>query len=173
MKQENQEFLLFLLEEQKNKEIKNKNILLSDLCARLPYGVKVKFKVNEVIANKEKIIYNVDGEDSYITDGKSYLTWDFIKALTNNYLDEIKPYLFPLTSMTEEQKEELFYNYIHNDIYFDDFTDYFLAGELWHDITVSIDVFPGLIDWFNLNHFDYRGLIEKGLAIDATGKNIY
>ena len=148
-------------------------ILLKDLSARLLYDVKVKFKVNEVIANEEKFTYNVDGEDSYITDGKSYLTLDIIKALSNNYLDEIKPYLFPLTNMTEEQKEELFYNYIHNDIYIDDFTDYFLAGELWHDITVSIDVFPGLIDWFNKNHFDYRGLIERGLAIDATGLNIY
>lgn len=75
--------------------------------------------------------------------------------------------------MTEKQKEELFFDYIHNDIYFDDFTDYFLAGELWHDICVSMFILPELIIWLNKNHFDYNGLIEKGLAIDATGLNIY
>ena len=76
--------------------------------------------------------------------------------------------------MTEEQKEELFFSgCIHNDIYFDDFTDYFLAGELWHDICVSIFDLPQMMDWFNKNHFDYRGLIPKGLAIDATTLDIY
>lgn len=88
-------------------------------------------------------------------------------------IEHVKPYLFPLLSMTEQQKEELLYNYIHNDIYFDDFTDYFLAGELWHDICVSLFDLPQLIDWLNKNHFDWRGLIPKGLANDATGLNIY
>ena len=72
-----------------------KDLLLKDLCARLPYGAKVKFRVNDVIAIEENITYVVDGEYSYITDGKSYLTLDIIKALFKNWLDEIKPYLFP------------------------------------------------------------------------------
>ena len=80
-----------------------KDLLLKDLCARVPYGVKVKFKTNGIIENKENFIYNEDGEYEYITNGKSYLTLDIIKALSNNYLDEIKAYLFPLTNMTEEQ----------------------------------------------------------------------
>jgi hypothetical protein len=75
--------------------------------------------------------------------------------------------------MTEKQKEELLYNYIHNDIYFDDFTDYFLAGELWHDLCISMDILSESINWLNKNHFDWRGLIPKGLANDATGLNIY
>lgn len=127
-----------------------KDLLLKDLCARLPYGVKVQFKVNRVIENKDNYIYNVDGEYSYISDGKSYLTLDIIKALSNNHLDEIKPYLFPFSSMTEEQKKEYL--------------------EL-----VGIRVFPNifLIDWFNKNHIDYRGLIPNDLANDATGLNIY
>ena len=128
----------------------NKELLLKDLCARLPYGVKVKFRVNEVIEIKEKFIYNVDGEYSYITDGKSHLTLDIIKMLSNNYLDEIKPYLFPLSSMTEEQNKE-FQNYL------------------------GVRMLPNytIIDWCYKNHIDYLGLIPKGLAIDATGKNIY
>ena len=62
------------------------------------------------------------------------------------YLSEVKPYLFPLSSMTEKQKIEL---------------------------TCIIDSDYAKIDWYNKNHFDYRGLIPKDLANDATGLNIY
>ena len=69
-------------------------------------------------------------------------------------VEDFRPYLFPLSSMTEEQKKE--YQYI---------------TERWmYDSSYSIS---DSIDWLNQNHFDYRGLIEKGLAIDATGLNIY
>jgi hypothetical protein len=131
----------------------DKELLLADLCARLPYGVKVKFKFNEVIAIEEKVIYNVDGEYSYITVGKSYLTLDIIKAFFNNYLDEIKPYLFPLSSMTEEQKDEFDRLYTY---------DALIVEPQWK-----------LIDFCNKHNLDYRGLIPMGLAIDATDKNIY
>ena len=130
----------------------DKEILLKDLSARMPYGVKVQFKTNSVIENKYKFIYNVDGEYEYINIGKSNLTLDIIKMLSNNCIDEIKPYLFPLSSMTEEQEKEC--QQIKHSYYYDD--DSFV-----------------LFDWYNKNHFDYRGLIEKGLAIDATGLNIY
>ena len=129
---------------------KDKELLLKDLCTRLPYGVKVKFEVNEVIAKEEKFIYIVDGEYSYITDGKSYLTLDIIKMLFNNYLDDIKPYLFPRSSMTEEQHKEW-------------------LCTLSSDYHITYDT----VDWLNKNHFDYHNLIEQGLAIDATNLNIY
>ena len=132
-----------------------KDLLLKDLCARLPYSVKVQFKTNSVIENKYKFIYNVDEEYEYI--GKSNLTLDIIKMLTNNCIDEIKPYLFPLSSMTEEQKM-------------------FLKQQNWC-IAIStsgtVETTVEGIDWLNKNHFDYRGLIEKDLALDATGLNIY
>lgn len=137
---------------------KEKQLLLRDLCSRLPYGVKVKFKVNEVIANKENIIYNVDGEDSYITDGKSYFTWDFIKALTNNYLDEIKPYLYPLSSMEELGLLEE-YNHI-------------VMGWNNEDV-ISVNYIDQLLDFYHRNHLDYNGLISKGLAINCINLNIY
>ena len=135
----------------------DKEILLKDLSARMPYGVKVQFKTNSVIENKYKFIYNVDGEYEYINIGKSNLTLDIIKMLYNNCIDEIKPYLFPLSSMTEEQKM-------------------FLKQQNWC-IAIStsgtVETTVEGIDWLNKNHFDYRDLIEKGLAIDATGLNIY
>ena len=142
----------------------NKKLLIKDLCSRLPYGVK--FMCN-------KNIYTTKGLDLIVTDEGDWEYAVTTKDTAPIEIDFIKPYLFPLSSMTEEQKEELFFNYIHNDIDFDDFTDYFLAGELWHDICVSIYDLPSLIDWLNKNHFDYRGLIKKGLAIDATELNIY
>lgn len=72
-----------------------------------------------------------------------------------NYI-YIKPYLFPLSSMTETQKEE----YAHILV---------MSSNLAYSQLLGITV----EDWLNKNHFDYRGLIEKGLAIDATDKNIY
>ena len=146
---------------------KNKELILKDLCARLPYGVKVECKWKTPAPNGT---YGILSKlDSFLLDQIYYYNMDD----SNVPFDEFKPYLFPLSSMTEEQKEELLFNYIHNDIDFEDFTDYFLAGELWHDICVSMDVLPELINWLMKNHFDYRGLIPMGLALDATGLGIY
>jgi hypothetical protein len=145
-----------------------KDLLLKDLCSRLPYGVKVKFKVNEVIESREEIIYNKeDGEYSYITDRKSYLTLDIIKMIFNNYLDDIKPYLFPLSSMTEEQEME--FKGLLSEVY--DFS--FRMEELLEFIQSQKDIPFRFIDWLIKNNFDYRGLIPMGLAIDATNLNIY
>ena len=127
-----------------------KDLLLKDLCARLPYGVHVEYKGN---------IYDVLG----ISHGRLILCKPFMSQ-TLEYcplVEEVKPYLFPMSSMTEEQEMELdklnpeFYSLICED------------GSRY----VSMD--GNTFDWFNANHFDYRGLIEKGLVIDATGLNIY
>ena len=146
---------IFITQEQKD-------LLLKDLCARLPYGVKVKFIVNEVSAIEEKFIYNIDGEYSYITDGKSYLTLDIIKALFNNHLDDIKPYLFPLSSMTEEQQKEFYDKYCWSD-----------GGDGFEMDSCSHYYALEKLDWLIKNHFDVYGLIPMGLAIDATGLDIY
>ena len=138
----------------------DKKLLLKDLCARLPYGLKVKC---EKYSFPVTILYggNID-EVKFIETG----------GIENIYA--IKPYLFPLSSMTEEQKKEISKRYKlhtyyglcieitnHSEGYWDDDNSCNLQDYLW------------LVDWFNKNHFDYRGLIEKGLAIDATGLNIY
>lgn len=77
----------------------------------------------------------------------------------------VRPYLFPLSSMTEEQRKE--YNSLCDSTptYFYEFGDIVEEEEL-HDNLKSID-------YLIANHFDYRGLIPKGLAKDATGLNIY
>lgn len=98
----------------------DKELLLKDLSGRLPYGVKIR---------------------SFMAD---------VKLNYDNYLEYIKlncfrPYLRPMSSMTEEEKEEYqaFFNYD------------------------GVEYPEEYIDWLNAHHFDYRGLIEKGLALEA------
>ena len=122
----------------------NKDLLLKDLCARLPYGVKVKLGDNPNIFDLE---YRIKFAAMY---GDSDKLEDILD-ITN-----IKPYLFPLSSMTEEQKKE----YAHILV---------MSSNLAYSQLLGMTV----EDWFNKNHFDYRGLIPKGLANDATGLNIY
>ena len=120
----------------------DKELLHKDLCARLPYGVKI----NE----------NIQGDFTVIglTTERVFTTCETEGCHNDFPIECIKPYLFPLSSMTDEQKKE--YQYI---------------TERWmYDSSYSIS---DSTDWLNKNHFDYRGLIEKGLAIDATGLNIY
>jgi hypothetical protein len=117
----------------------DKELLLKDLCARLPYGVKLQF--NYVITSPA-ILKRID---------KDFIECDIIVC----ELEDVKPYLFPLSSMTEKQKEE-YHNLCAEDI---------ISGLYYNT--------PESIDWLNKNHFDYRGLIPIGLANDATELNIY
>ena len=141
----------------------NKELLLKDLCARVICGVKVL-----CISDSNHKWYNLKMVD--IEENDVYL--DAYEPYTNRYaeIEDVNPYLFPLSSMTEEQKQ--FFNNlpIGIDKYGDISTKDDLSGNsLYTDLELYLEV----IDWLNKNHFDYRGLIEKGLAIDATDKNIY
>lgn len=137
-------------------EQEDKELLLRDLCARLPYGVKVK--TNNINILKLGTHTRV-GE--YVTD----------------VTEPCKPYLFPLSSMTEGQTEE-----IHNLIY-QGVSESIEETKEWlktrkenelRPITLTyILSYTLVIDWFCKNHFDYRGLIPMGLAIDATNLNVY
>lgn len=125
-----------------------KDLLLKDLCARLPYKTKIQLTeysdlTGEKLPNKIKIL--------------DYCMLGRVQAYCKGFRkDEIKPYLFPLSSMTEEQKKE----YAHILVMSSNLACSQLIGETTQD-------------WFNKNHFDYRGLIPMGLANDATGLNIY
>ncbi len=137
-------------------EKKDKDLLLKDLCARLPYGLKVACNKN---------VYTVKGLDLIVTDEGDWEYAVTAKGIAPIEIDFIKPYLFPLSSMTEEQKKE--YNYWKHEIpvcrY--EYGDVVEEIELWDS--------PESVEYLIENHFDYRGLIPMGLANDATGKNIY
>lgn len=128
----------------------DKELLLKDLSARLPYGVKVE----SVFINPGTKEHKSCGIEVF--DATSLL-------MLRDGLGEFKPYLFPLSSMTEEQKKE--YRKVCE-----------LDTEILSKHPMDGTPFPVLYhsqDWLNKNHFDYRDLISKGLAIDATGLNIY
>ena len=140
----------------------DKELVFKDICARLPYGVHIlvhdTFEYSTVPFQKA---YLKACDTSELIDSISLnLRYSSKDKLFNKIIKEhkdyleIKPCLFPLSSMTDKQKNE--YQYI---------------TERWmYDPAYSIS---DSIDWLNENHFDYRGLIEKGLAIDATGTDIY
>ena len=124
-----------------------KELLFKDLCARLPYHPRVKVWLKDGTTEEGAL----DLEHNY---------GDVLRdAFYYNKIVEIKPYLFPLSSMTEEQYDQL---YIDSRVK-DDSID--ILDALANDMDA--------IDWLNKNHFDWKDLIEKGLAIDATGLNIY
>ena len=124
----------------------DKELLLKDLCARLPFGIKFlreswNFETDQELSVIE-VLEDID-KDGYINNTKVYK------------VEDIKPYLFPLSSMTEEQSK------VYHEL---------INGMFGTSALINFEV---LTDFFNAHHFDYRGLIDKGLAIDATGLNIY
>ena len=128
-----------------------KKILIKDLCSRLPYGVKCYIPEINIVRTLGTVQYD---EENTLFD-----FWDETHTRYEHqlYLSEFKPYLFPLSSMTKEQKKEM--------SSFDPF-------QTEETKTLGQWAFH-LVDFYNKNHFDYRGLIEKGLATDATGLGIY
>lgn len=120
----------------------DKELLLRDLCARLPY----KVKVNEAIHGDFTLIG--------LTNERVFTTCE-VEGCHNDFpIENIKPYLFPMSTMTEEEQRTL--DSMCNDV------------EMMSRLS-GLKMFDKAFDWLNKNGFDYRGLIPKGLAIDATG----
>jgi hypothetical protein len=123
----------------------DKELLLKDLCERLPYGVKCIVTHSRTESGQKGDcgkLSTICREGIDCLDDEGYFFSEF---------GDFKPYLFPLSSMTEEHQRE---------------ESNICAGHI-------IGYESNLIDFYNKYHYDYRGLIPKELAIDATGKNIY
>lgn len=144
-----------------NKE--EKELLLKDLCARLPYGVKVE----SVFINPDTKEHKSCGIEVF--DATSLL-------MIRDGLGEFKPYLFPLSSMTEEQWKDLkeYSGFKYDGCLLDlvKYTDSVSTLEFWVE-EIPCNNIIRVFDWLNKNHFDYRGLIQLGSANDATGLGIY
>ena len=136
---------------------KNKELLTKDLCARIPYDVKVLYD------NK---VYNID----YVSGTYEEIKLDDIYTNYTLNISVVKPYLFPLSSMTSEQLFEVQEMLGKNEI---EIENGFLRIVDSDRNTISYLEILALLEWFYKNHFDINGLIEKGLAIDATNLNIY
>ena len=117
-----------------------KQLLLKDICARSLYGVKIQIGsysdyklIGVVLADKKPVKVELEGQIIDIS------------------VENIKPHLRPMSSMTEEEKlKYITLTHYNTD---DD-------GKPYRELTIES------IDWLNTHHFDYRGLIEKGLALE-------
>lgn len=116
-----------------------KDLLLKDLCARLPYKVMAHYKYYDFVGSSERVVKEGDGYVTVINMNMNHpikINWNHVTVY------DCEPYLRPMSSMTEEENAELFQ----------------LMGN-------GTDI--NRIDFYLSHHFDYRGLIEKGLALEA------
>lgn len=128
-----------------------KELLLKDISARLPYNVKCTYYDKCVNEEDKGTITGMQNGTYFVIDGVCI------------DVENVKPYLFPLSSMTEEQRKEydsiIYHNIeLHVDRYYE---------------VIDVDSFELLRDFYHKNHLDYGGLILVGLAKDATNLNIY
>ena len=157
----------------------DKELLLKDLSCRLPYGVKAYVKNWSKLEWKYyEGVYTVKSTFPSLNEVHVQSEKGSVDVLLSHSDYVIKPYLFPISSMTEEQSMELF-KLFGISLVDSIGADYIKINECTgitfflnngFDVETHLD---NLIDWLHKNHFDYRGLIEKDLAIDATGLNIY
>lgn len=122
--------------------MEDKELLLQDLCARLPYGVKISYRANELITGD---LVGINGEKVTM----------FSSGVAMFDIQDIKPYLRPMTSMTEEELDE-YRSYCRY---------YNIKGAVIYEDTYKS------FDWLNKKMFDYRGLIHLSLAIEVTEEN--
>ena len=136
----------------------DKELLLRDLSARLSYHIRLKVWLKDG-TTEEGVL---DLEHNY---------GDILRdAFYYNEIIDIKPFLRPMSSMTEEEKEELSHLLPKDwSVEIDKLNNFYF--DMSPSIFMEIDVFLNIIDWLNKKMFDYRGLIEKGLAIAVTEEN--
>jgi hypothetical protein len=129
-------------------------LFLKDLCARLSYDVKLQYKDKDydfLGIDRGRIFVNIARTGEWLTHVNTY---------------EVKPYLRPMSSMTEKEYETFPIPYS-----FDSFSTWnnTILSEMIEgtQILIGIDEITEITDWLNAHHFDYRGLIPKGLALEA------
>lgn len=135
---------------------REKDLVLKDICARLPYNVKVLY---------DNTVYSID----YVSGIYEEIKLDNSYNFTLN-ISEVKPYLFPLSSMTKEQLFEVQEILGKNEIEIEDGFLHIIDSDR---NTITYLEILALLEWFYKNHFDINNLIHKKLAINAIGLNIY
>jgi hypothetical protein len=134
---------------------RQKELLLTDISARLRYGVKCTYYDKCVDEQDEGTITGMQNGTYFIIDGVCI------------DVEHVRPYLFPISSITKEQRDEFPFEL--------SLLNAFINGHisLFEDEELSVDDIIRMMDCLNRNHIDYRGLIPMGLAVDATNLNIY
>ena len=138
----------------------DKELLLRDLSARLPYGVKI----NENIQGD----FTVTG----LTTERVFTTCETEGCHNDFPIECVKPYLFPLSSLNEEQRNNVSKLLIDTQNEFSPYGELNMKG-CDNLFICSVKQSNALINYCLANHLDINGLIEKELATDATGLDIY
>ena len=136
-----------------------KQLLLKDLCSRLPYGVVG--------------LYTWKCKESYNRELTGSLYDELELSWSNTDDSQFLPYLRPLSSMTENEFQSLkrYSGLIYYQLELQEFYDNSKCLEFYLSEIPSYVVIL-VFDWLNKYHFDYRGLIPMGLALEAT-KDMY
>lgn len=143
----------------------DKELLFNDLCARLLYKPLISapaFSKNPVFLKGIEV--SDDGYNDYQI---------YVEGIGNLFVsaDDIKPYLRPMSSMTEDERmfvNKTFFSESDN-FMIDDVGEMFTESQPYETIyTLSLKIQSEYFNWLNANFFDYRGLIKKGLAIEIS-----
>ena len=117
----------------------DEKLLLTDICARIPYGVMCDVDYYD----EPLVLEGIPNTDTFL----------FCNGVIERYASQVRPHLRPMSRMTEEEREE--------------------ERKLWNIVTTTRnDLHYLYTDFLLSHHFDYRGLIEKGLALEAP-ENMY
>ena len=130
-----------------------KYLVIDDISGRVPHGVV--FKTDWGNKTLKGIQYD------YVNTLLYFGVCNSTNKIIETYVSEVKPYLLPISSMSDKQKKELEDTLIRLNLEA-------LSDEISSEVIATYE-----IDFYNKNHIDYRGLIPKGLALDETGLNIY
>lgn len=148
-----------------------KDLIIKDLCARLPYGVKAYIKNWSKLDMKYyEGVYRVESIDPFLNKIVACSERSAVEVIVGYDDYEIKPYLLPLSSMTKEQLFEVQEILGKNEIEIDD--GFLRIVDSDRNVITYLEILA-VLEWFYKNHFDINDLIPKGLASDATGLNIY
>ena len=140
-----------------------KLLLLRDLCARLPYGVKIKVRSNDI--RTVRAVDIVEGIVHFV-ESDSISPFGVHIEHPTTFRQVVNPYLRPMSSMTEEEVKEF-----NNLVGYEEKDEWIRCNNICGSYGINIIGCSDMIDWLNAHHFDYRGLIEKGLAIEVTEEN--
>lgn len=135
----------------------DKELLLKSLCARIPNGVKCNAVLKQVDGSLKNVFGTFKGYNGWATVGNNLVD-----------IETVRPYLRPMSSMTDEEYKEFSKTsgLLKNE-------DGYFSNHLpeWGNSIITEKVMVRTIDWLNSHHFDYRRLIERGLAIEVTEEN--
>ena len=148
----------------------DKMLLIKDLSSRLPYSVHVQHT-----SGFSGVLYDISMHHKYEENDNVYdiiCYTDFFGDGDSITIEHFKPYLFPLSSLTEEQRNNISKLLIDTQNEFSPYGEINMKG-CDNLFICSVKQSNALINYCLANHLDINGLIEKGLAIDATGLNIY